>query len=112
MTAQATALLTSIHKISNPKPPKQPDKRSKKPPVPHLAADCGFPGRDETETALLAVNPMLDVKAAMEMLKRVHVLNGMGPRKDYPSVERADVLWACDPRREAAFLKVRIESLN
>ena len=45
--------------VANPKEPKPPPKGSKKPPQPHLAAQCGFPSRAEAEWALCHVEPKL-----------------------------------------------------
>ena len=106
LSVQAKMLMTSIHKICNPKPPKKEKDRKKTQP-PHLAAECGLPTYAEGELALLAVSPKLDVPAAVDMLRRAKMINDALMRKAYPAVERSEILWACDPQREKAFLKVR-----
>jgi len=111
----AMKFMESIHKMSNPKPPKPPPKGSKKPPQPHLAAQCGFPSRSEAEWALKATRDEnkegkpLNIDKALELLGRLHSFNEerVADETKFGDVGRPDIVWALDPDRTDRFIKAR-----
>ena len=112
---QAKTFLQTIWKIHNPKAPKPPPKGSKKPPQEHYSLKCGFPSREEAEWALLGTRddkkegrPLM-IEKAVELLCKLDVLTQevRGVAQAYPGTTREDIVWALDPERCAALLKVR-----
>jgi len=108
-------LMQTVHKMSNPKPPKPPPKGSKKPAQPHLAAQCGFPSRVEAEWGLRSTRaedkegkPLL-IEKALELLTRLHAFDeerNANPDK-FGMVGREDIVWALDPERTERLVKLR-----
>ncbi|EOD33767.1 hypothetical protein EMIHUDRAFT_229269 [Emiliania huxleyi CCMP1516] len=66
-------------------------------------ADTPGPSRAEAEAVLLAVNPVGDLTAATELLKRVDVIHRQ-ISATFPLLRREDALWAASPAREARYL--------
>ena len=111
----AIKFMQTIHKVSNPKPPKPPPKGSKKPPQPHLAAGCGFPSRSEAEWGLRSTRmedkegKPLNIDKALELLGRLHAFDEerQATPEKYGQVGREDIAWALDPKRTERLVQLR-----